>query len=183
MSISNNFNYSVNKAKLDLDTDNPSGRDKGIKSLGRALQSGNLDRAQTIFNNLQTQAKSHKGHRLANGATTPVPSEIENDVKALGTALKAGDLAGAQKAFGKLQDEFKNDHKAPIQFKNDHRAPVQFKNDHRAPVQISKDDIALPVPHGDPMVLPQRSDDSGLTMLTPTPSATGGAKGILNISA
>ena len=77
-------------------------RQSGLQQLGSALESGNLAKAQTAFNNITTL-----------GQNGPVPtgspffvSQRDQFFDAVGTALKSGDLAAAQQAFASLKSTF-----------------------------------------------------------------------------
>ncbi|HEY6337386.1 MAG TPA: hypothetical protein VIW68_02725 [Candidatus Sulfotelmatobacter sp.] len=77
-------------------------RQSDLKQLGQALQSGDLNGAQQLFNALQTLGQSGP---FAN-ADPFSNSQREQDFAAIGQALQSGDLAGAQQAFAALEQTF-----------------------------------------------------------------------------
>ncbi len=77
-------------------------RQSGLQQLGSALESGNLAKAQTAFNNITTLGQNGP---VPNGTPFFV-SQRDQDFNAIGAALQSGDLAGAQQAFGALRSTF-----------------------------------------------------------------------------
>lgn len=77
-------------------------RQSDLQQLGQALQSGDLNGAQTAFNALQTLGQSGP---FAN-ADPFHNNQREQDFAAIGQALQSGDLAGAQQAFASLEQSF-----------------------------------------------------------------------------
>lgn len=77
-------------------------RQSDLKQLGQALQSGDLNNAQQLFNALQTLGQSGP---FAN-ADPFSNNQREQDFTAIGQALQSGDLAGAQQAFTALEQTF-----------------------------------------------------------------------------
>ena len=73
------------------------------KTLGQALQAGDLAGAQKEFAAIQSLGQTGP---LANG-NAYVRTQRQQDFAAVGQALQAGDLAGAQKAFTQLQSTFR----------------------------------------------------------------------------
>jgi hypothetical protein len=69
-----------------------------LKQLGSALASGNLEQAQTAYNNIETLGKSGPF-----GGNSFKIAQREQDFTAIGQALHSGNLAGAQQAFGALK--------------------------------------------------------------------------------
>ena len=72
------------------------GRRQKLDALENALQSGDLESAQTAFAALQPQS-AQSASIGAVGANTR--NQFASDLQAVGQALKAGDLTGAQQAF------------------------------------------------------------------------------------
>jgi hypothetical protein len=77
-------------------------RNSDVRQLGQALQSGDLQTAQTEFNNITALGQDGP---FASGNAFRVPQR-EQDFDAVGQALQSGDLAGAQTAFAQLQATF-----------------------------------------------------------------------------
>ena len=74
-------------------------RSSDLKQLGQALQSGDLDSAQQVFDALVALGQ---GGPFSN-AEPFRRSDRVSDFNAIGQALQAGDLRGAQLAFATLQ--------------------------------------------------------------------------------
>jgi len=77
-------------------------RNSDVQQLGQALQSGDLQTAQTEFNNITALGQ---GGPFSSGNAFRV-SQREQDFNQIGQALQNGDLAGAQSAFANLQSTF-----------------------------------------------------------------------------
>jgi len=86
-------------------TDNlPSGladRRRNLQALDSALESGDLQAAQSAFGALQ-QSVSSQSPAPANGATAKT-SQFATDLQAVGQALQSGDLQGAQQALATMK--------------------------------------------------------------------------------
>ena len=78
-------------------------RGSDLKQLGSALQSGDANSAQQIFNSLVNLGQSGPFSDAAPFAK----SDRETAFQTIGTDLQAGDLAGAQSAFATLENEIK----------------------------------------------------------------------------
>jgi hypothetical protein len=91
----NNYYASINAQN------NPSTSQTDFKSLGQALQSGNLPAAQTAFTALQ---KTYQGQNPSTqSATTSNP--IVTDLTNLANALNSGSLSTAQSVYTQLQKD------------------------------------------------------------------------------
>ncbi|HZL42464.1 MAG TPA: hypothetical protein VFD66_04215 [Verrucomicrobiae bacterium] len=79
-----------------------------IKTLGSALQSGNLTRAQNAFaawgQDLQPNTAATTDTTQQN-APFGANSQANSDFAALSTALQSGDISGAKQAFASLQKD------------------------------------------------------------------------------
>jgi hypothetical protein len=99
---------SVSSATNTYPTPNLSGFDqaiKDLKSIGTALQSGDLSSAQsalTAFQQAQPAATQAPGSQPFGQN-----SQANTDYQTLTTALKSGDLSAAQKAFTSLKTDLK----------------------------------------------------------------------------
>jgi hypothetical protein len=79
-------------------------RGTDLGQLGKALSSGNLEAAQTAYNNIVSLGQSGP---FASGDPFKLTGR-EQDFTAVGQALQSGDLAGAQQAFQSLVNTFRN---------------------------------------------------------------------------
>jgi hypothetical protein len=77
-------------------------RHTDLSQLKQALGSGDLDAAQTAYNNIVSLGQNGP---FPNGEPFLV-NQREQDFNAIGSALQNGDLAGAQQAFGALGSTF-----------------------------------------------------------------------------
>jgi hypothetical protein len=77
-------------------------RQSDLRQLGQALSSGNLNEAQTEFNNITSLGQNGP---FPNGEPFAI-NQREQDFTAIGQALQNGDLAGAQQAFSELKSTF-----------------------------------------------------------------------------
>lgn len=77
-------------------------RHSDAQQLDQALQSGNIDAAQTAFNSIVSLGQSGP---FPNGEPFAI-QQREQDFSAVGQALQNGDLQGAQQAFQQLQSTF-----------------------------------------------------------------------------
>lgn len=77
-------------------------RHSDAQQLDQALQSGNIDAAQTAFNSIVSLGQNGP---FPNGEPFAIPQR-EQDFSAVGQALQNGDLQGAQQAFQQLQSTF-----------------------------------------------------------------------------
>src|ERR1700731_2695778 len=91
----NNYYASINAQN------NPSTSQSDFKSLGKALQSGNLPAAQTAFTALQKTYQSQGPSTQS--ATTSNP--IATDLSSLASALNSGNLSTAQTVYAQLQKD------------------------------------------------------------------------------
>ncbi|HTU42608.1 MAG TPA: hypothetical protein VMF10_12940 [Candidatus Aquilonibacter sp.] len=77
-------------------------RQSDLQQLGQALQSGNVNEAQTDFNNITSLGQNGP---FPNGEPFAI-EQREQDFSAVGQALQNGNLAGAQQAFSQLKSTF-----------------------------------------------------------------------------
>jgi hypothetical protein len=83
------------------------GRRQKLDALENALQSGDLESAQTAFAALQPQS-AQSASIGAVGANAR--NQFASDLHAIGQALKAGDLTGAQQAFALMRQHRHHGH-------------------------------------------------------------------------
>jgi len=84
-----------------LSSGNTSELQQAAQGLQNSLASGDLNGAQSAFQNLQTVSQNLA---TASGSSS---SQFSTDLQALGTALSSGDLSGAQSAFATVQSDLK----------------------------------------------------------------------------
>jgi hypothetical protein len=85
-------------------TGSAASRRQDFTQLANALQSGNLDRAQKAYANLeQLLGQTSSSPASASGSSS---DPITNDLSALGQALSSGDVTHARSAFTQLQSDF-----------------------------------------------------------------------------
>ncbi len=72
-----------------------------FQQLASALQSGDLQGAQSAYSNIQQVLGSNANSSGSGGSNT-----LQNDFATLGQALQSGDLTQAQSAFSQLQSDF-----------------------------------------------------------------------------
>jgi hypothetical protein len=77
-------------------------RQSDLQQLGQALGQGNLNAAQSAFQNIVSLGQNGP---FPNGEPFAI-SQREQDFNAVGQALQNGDLAGAQQAFSQLRSTF-----------------------------------------------------------------------------
>lgn len=106
MSISG-VSASLNVAQMSLRNDFQQIRDT-FKSLGAALQSGDLDGAKKAYGALDQAMRDLQG-RGSNDNNSPskANSSIANDMKALDEALQSGDMDAAKQAFDALKKDMR----------------------------------------------------------------------------
>jgi hypothetical protein len=106
MSISNVSASSIAAQQLNA-TQNPwqQGR-QDFASLAAALQSGDLQGAQSAFADLQSILGAQSASS-ATASTTPAQNSISSDFSALKAALAANDLQSSQSAFQKLMQDLR----------------------------------------------------------------------------
>jgi DNA-binding FadR family transcriptional regulator len=80
-----------------------------FKSLGSALQSGDLSTAQSALAAVQQALQGNS--QASSSQPFGKNSQANTDYQTLASALQSGDLAGAQKAFASLQTDLKAAHK------------------------------------------------------------------------
>ena len=85
-----------------------------FRTLGLALQNGDLAGAQSAFADLtkllQSNGQATSTAASGTGASTSVPgtgSPLQTDFEALSKALQSGDLSSAKSAFGQLMKDLK----------------------------------------------------------------------------
>ena len=84
------------------------GRRQKLDALENALQSGDLQSAQSAFAALQAQSAPQSASIGAGGANAR--NQFATDLQAVGQALKAGDLTGAQQAFAVMRQHRHHGH-------------------------------------------------------------------------
>ena len=91
----NNYYASINAQN------NPSTSQSDFKSLGQALQSGNLPAAQTAFTALQKSYQSQNSSTQSATTSNPIVTDLSN----LSSALNSGNLSTAQTVYAQLQKD------------------------------------------------------------------------------
>jgi len=77
-----------------------------FQSLAAALQSGNLQSAQSAFSQIQSLMQASQG--TTGQQASGQQSQFSTDFAALGKALQSGDLSGAQAALKKLAQDMQS---------------------------------------------------------------------------
>jgi hypothetical protein len=119
-----------------------------VVELGQAINSGDLSKAQHVYDALTTLGQNTNGYKPFKNST------LENDFLAVGQALKTGDAAAAQQAYATLQQAIQK-----INFGG--RAPAQ--------VQPHVEEIILNLIQSQTNSTPA-SGTAGSTAPTPTPA-------------
>jgi len=101
-----------------------------FKSIGSAVQSGNLTSAQSALTAFQNDLQSNSGQNPLSQLFSN-NSKLSNDLTTLQTALKSNDTSGAQSAFKTLASDMQSAMKtqAPHGHRHHHRVDAESDND------------------------------------------------------